>query len=80
MKTKYTSDLDRDLFAFLDSDSQVNTHLEHLEIAFKEYSREEIESAANRLIDSGLIYIVKYINDKPLYSTISDRDKQHPYP
>ena len=77
MKTVQLSELEGNLYSFLDS--RVNTHFEHLELVFKEYKSSEIEAAANRLIECGLIYVVKILNDKPLYSTESKREQQTPY-
>lgn len=78
LKTEQNMDLDNKLYSFLDS--QINTHFEHLEIVFKECTSEEIKSAADRLIERGMIYIVKYIHDKPLYATTTKRHLQTPYP
>ncbi len=78
MKTKQLSDLESSIYTFLDS--RVNTHIEHLEIVFEKYESSQIELAANHLIEYGLIYIVSMIHDKPLYSTVSKRHLQTPYP
>lgn len=78
MKVEQLSGLEKYLYEFLDS--RINTHIEHLKLVFKEYKLSEIQSAADRLVGYGLIYVVQIINDGPLYSTETKRNMQTPYP
>lgn len=78
MKAEQITDLDSEMYSFLDS--RINTHIEHLELKFKEYTSDEVKAAVERLIERGLIYVVKYIHEKPLYATVSKRHLQTPYP
>ena len=78
MKAEQITDLDSEMYSFLDS--RINTHIEQLELKFKEYTSDEVNAAVERLIERGLIYVVKYIHEKPLYATVSKRHLQTPYP
>lgn len=78
MKTEQLSDLESCIYSYLDS--RINTHIDHLELVFDQYESTRIKNALNKLVEHNLIFVVKTVDDKPIYSTESKRDLQTPYP